>query len=550
MTDRYRDRPFPADDDDIRDPRDAAPGQVAGDPLAELARLIGQADPLSGYSQQRQPAVQVPPQPQRHDEYETYRQEAAPAPDYDDEPAEPAPAARPSWMRSLRTSRQTPQPPLAQEPAYHEPSHHEPSYQEGAPYGDHGQSDPRLSDPRYTDPRYAGDRYDPPLPHEFAAAPRARQQGFTHSENVAPLHDREGSQYAARGAAYGTGQAAAHQDGRYDDVLYGQSGDGQGYYSQTPDTPYAAQDQQYPPYAGEQGYDDGMAVAPPSRRRRGGTATVAAVLVLAVVGTGAAFAYRTLVGSSHRSGEPPIIKADPGPNKVIPPGSEGAGKQIYDRVGDGKATERMVPREEQPVDVTAKTGPRVVFPPLTANANPPTASSASPAARPTGAGVANGALASGEEPRRIRTLSIRPDQPDTGPSGQAATGQKAAQPSSAPRAAAPAANAPMSLSPQPQSAASGSRVASVNPTSPSGGGAYVQVSSQKSEADAQASFRALQSKYAGILGSRSAAIRRADLGDKGVFYRAMVGPFGSTEEATQFCLNLKSAGGQCVVQRN
>ena len=71
-----------------------------------------------------------------------------------------------------------------------------------------------------------------------------------------------------------------------------------------------------------------------------------------------------------------------------------------------------------------------------------------------------------------------------------------------------------------------------------------------SEADAQASFRALQSKYAGILGSRSAAIRRADLGDKGVFYRAMVGPFGSTEEATQFCLNLKSAGGQCVVQRN
>ena len=59
MTDRYRDRPFPADDDDIRDPRDAAPGQIAGDPLAELARLIGQADPLSGYSQQRQPAAQV-----------------------------------------------------------------------------------------------------------------------------------------------------------------------------------------------------------------------------------------------------------------------------------------------------------------------------------------------------------------------------------------------------------------------------------------------------------------------------------------------------------
>ena len=30
----------------------------------------------------------------------------------------------------------------------------------------------------------------------------------------------------------------------------------------------------------------------------------------------------------------------------------------------------------------------------------------------------------------------------------------------------------------------------------------------------------------------------------------MVGPFGSTEEAGQFCSNLKSAGGQCVIQKN
>jgi hypothetical protein len=537
MTDRYRDRPFPAEDDDTRDPRHASQ-QVDGDPLAELARLIGQADPLSSYSQPRQPA-QVSPQPPHHED-EAYRQEAAPAPAYDEEPAESAPPARPSWMRNLRTSRQTPQPLPAQESSYHEPS-----YQEAAPYADYGHSDLR-----HSDPRDAGDRYDPPLPRAFAAAPRARQQDFGYPGHVTPLHDDARREpHAAESAVYGTGQAPVHQDGRYDDVLYGQSGDGQGYYGQTPDAPYAPQDQQYPPYADEASWDEAAAGAPP-RRRRGGTATVAAVLALAVVGTGAAFAYRTLVGSSYRSGEPPIIKADPGPNKVIPPGAEGTGKQIYDRVGDSKATERLVPREEQPVDVTAKASPRVVFPPLTPNVSPPTVSSASPAARPTGAGVANGALATGEEPRRIRTLSIRPDQPDTGPSGQAAPAQKAAQPSSAPRAAAPAASGPMSLSPQSAAPEARSRVASVNPTSPSGGGAYVQVSSQRSEADAQASFRALQSKYGGILGSRSAAIRRADLGDKGVFYRAMVGPFASTEEATQFCINLKSAGGQCVVQRN
>jgi hypothetical protein len=78
----------------------------------------------------------------------------------------------------------------------------------------------------------------------------------------------------------------------------------------------------------------------------------------------------------------------------------------------------------------------------------------------------------------------------------------------------------------------------------------VQVSSQRSESDAQASFRALQTKFPNVLGSWQAIVRRADLGDKGVYYRAMVGPFSSLSEATDMCGELKSAGGQCIVQRN
>ena len=42
----------------------------------------------------------------------------------------------------------------------------------------------------------------------------------------------------------------------------------------------------------------------------------------------------------------------------------------------------------------------------------------------------------------------------------------------------------------------------------------------------------------------------ADLGEKGVFYRATVGPFGSRDEAVQVCTSLKAAGGQCVIQGN
>jgi hypothetical protein len=82
------------------------------------------------------------------------------------------------------------------------------------------------------------------------------------------------------------------------------------------------------------------------------------------------------------------------------------------------------------------------------------------------------------------------------------------------------------------------------------GGYLVQVSSQRSEADAQASYRALQGKFPAVLGNRLPLIKRADLGADRIYYRAMVGPFGTPDEASQFCGSLKSAGGQCVVQRN
>jgi hypothetical protein len=77
-----------------------------------------------------------------------------------------------------------------------------------------------------------------------------------------------------------------------------------------------------------------------------------------------------------------------------------------------------------------------------------------------------------------------------------------------------------------------------------------QISSQHSETEAQASFHTLQSKYPKELGDREAVVRRADLGPKGIFYRAMIGPFGTAGDADQFCRGLIAAGGQCIVQKN
>jgi len=349
---------------------------------------------------------------------------------------------------------------------------------------------------------------------------------------------------------------------RYDDALYGQADPGaeEPHYDQA----YAEDD----PYGYHDGYGDEGAEEEPVRKRGGGLMTVAIILALAVVGTGGAFAYRTYI-ASPRSGEPPIIRADAGPTKIVPSPANGTSK-VPDRMVAGDGAEKIVPREEAPMDVNAKSGPRVVFPPLNQNANPPTpASVASTTLPPATAG--NGTLSS-NEPRKIRTLSVKGDQPDSAATPVGST-PPPAKPTPATRSVANAnastANAPLALTPQsgaPPAAAApadtrAARVAATNPdqaapaaqTAPAAsasGGYLVQVSSQRNEADAQASFKALQGKFPTVLGSREPVIKRADLGEKGVYYRAMVGPFGSSDEATQFCGSLKTAGGQCVIQRN
>ena len=78
----------------------------------------------------------------------------------------------------------------------------------------------------------------------------------------------------------------------------------------------------------------------------------------------------------------------------------------------------------------------------------------------------------------------------------------------------------------------------------------MQVTSQRSEGEAQAVFRSLQAKFPGQLRGHKPIVRRADLGAKGVYYRAFVGPFASVEQAAGLCSRLKAAGGSCIVQRN
>ena len=153
-------------------------------------------------------------------------------------------------------------------------------------------------------------------------------------------------------------------------------------------------------------------------------------------------------------------------------------------------------------------------------------------------------MASVNEPKRVRTMTIRPDAP----SGDTVI---ASPPSTGTAARAPAAkqSGPLTIAPQ-SDPSPRTKVAARTPSAAASGAYVVQVSAQKTEEEAQSSYRALQAKYPGVLSGRDASIRRADLGDKGVYYRAQVGPFANAEAANTFCGNLKAAGGQCIVQKN
>src|SRR4029079_7946694 len=235
-----------------------------------------------------------------------------------------------------------------------------------------------------------------PAPDPDFRQPQAYpDQGYQAPAYQAPAYQDQA--YQQPDQAY---QEQAYQQpdpARYDDALYGRLEAGEQDYQRDPaypDDTYAVQSD-YP-----------AAHLDEPKKQRGGMMTVAAILALAVVGTGAAFAYKTYVGSP-RSGEPPIIKADNSPTNVLPASRDSSASKTPDRMLSDDGGEKLVSLEEAPVDVNSKSGPRVVFPPLGQNRSPPPVASVSPGAPPP-ATAANGTMPN-SEPRKIKTLAVKGD---------------------------------------------------------------------------------------------------------------------------------------------
>jgi hypothetical protein len=501
------------------------------DPLAELARLIGQNEPMDNFGRdpRRAPAHFAGDTAPAEDWAADDERYAAPD-ELAEEPYDPLRLSDPypSYPPALASREDDYEPPVAR---------------------------PRLNSPRDGGRGYAAGR----------TSYRDEPQPFTETpDNTLPA-------FLPRA-----------RDDRYEYDDREQDGSG--------DQSYAMAD-----------YDD---EAPAGPRRRTGLVVVATVLGMAVLGTAGAFAYRAMFGGSMLPSLPPIIRADNGPNKILP-NAVPSNNSTSDQADASGSAEKLVPRQEQPVDVPPplNAAPRVVstipiFPAPTpgppggqVSAAPPAAMPAPVAPAPLPPPAASAApipplvtapAPASPEPKKIHTVAIRPDQasgpdatavPATIPAPQPATHSPPPRPvavAPAPKpnpAAAPqlGANAPLSIVPSQGEVATPAAArthtalahqptpapaAETEPAPSAGGGYAVQVTSQRSEAEAQTAFRALRAKYPDQLGGHEPMVRRADLGDKGVYYRALVGPFASMEQAAGICSSLKAAGGNCIVQKN
>lgn len=315
--------------------------------------------------------------------------------------------------------------------------------------------------------------------------------------------------------------------------------------------------------------EGGTAEADQSRRRT----LIVLLAVLALTGGGVAATFLARGGShgSTQQASAPTILADSAPTKVQPPetanaatGGDGSTALLEKSASDNVANAKVVDGQEQPVDL---------------NQLPKPAASATGADRLL---VGTQAASTFPEPRKVKTILIRPDGSVVGETAEAAPNPaaiatpgvvmpsvaavhsdtpaaatpvaKPATPKSATRASATPKAAPVphvTAKPKPVETATAEPARDV--AAPVAGtvstGAYaVQLAAPTSEEEAKSTSARLQRKFADSLAGHTPSIRKADSGSKSV-YRVRVSNL-SQDDAKSLCAKLQAGGGSCFVVHN
>ncbi len=263
---------------------------------------------------------------------------------------------------------------------------------------------------------------------------------------------------------------------------------------------------------------------------------VLALLVLAMFAGVVWLAYTQ--GVARGRGETPILTAANGPEKVAPQQAGGTnvpyqGFKIY---------EQPAPPDDAgdvpPVDA-AKPAPVAAAPAPVAEAPKPAPVAATPAPTPKPAASAAAPKPAAAAPKPAaappKTVASLIQQSQATPPARPAAAAPAGPATGAPRALAPAAT------PAPATPAA---------ATPAPSGAYVlQIGAFKSQAEADAAWRAYRGKHAALLTGYSPDVRQVELGEKGTWYRLRIAGFNDREVASALCDRLKADGGGCFLGR-
>ncbi|MBY6243348.1 SPOR domain-containing protein [Methylosinus sp. Sm6] len=294
---------------------------------------------------------------------------------------------------------------------------------------------------------------------------------------------------------------------------------------------------------------------------------VAGLATLGAVSVGMVFGHRSGVVAPQ---EIATIRAPEGPAKVQPSAVADAsapkpGATILDR-SQSAPVKQVIANHERPIDPAAAV--RVVR-----LGDGPVDAPHEPAPAPYG----------GAEPKRVKTVSVRPDgtvierdaptpalarpapaappaaarQPAPGaakatqsPDGGAATPKSPVKPATTPRAAAPA--QPKVEKPAAKPAAEQTASAEVpahDPAPTAATGAFaVQFGAAGSEAEARKMIQDVSAKFGAQLGGRRPSFQFAKVGDKSVYRVRAAGM--SREAAVGVCQKVKASGGNCFVAGN
>lgn len=272
----------------------------------------------------------------------------------------------------------------------------------------------------------------------------------------------------------------------------------------------------------------------PARPRRG-LAAAAALLVMGVFAGGLWLAY--VAGLRHSAGggnggDVPLIRADTRPVKVKPanPGGMAIPDRnllIYDE--SRPAVEHLLPPPEQPM---GRPAPPAASPPAPVNPPPPV-----PAARSlpaSGEAPPAGAAAPAETAAIRAGMKTAATAAATAPQERPAR-REAAQPSAAAGSADPR--------PVPREA-SRAETSAATPD-----GVRLQLGSVRSAVSAREEWDRIRRSNPDLLGTVSAGAVRADLGDRGVYYRIETAPIGDAARASRLCGELRQRRLGCIVVR-